>query len=61
MPRTALAVLGERMFAAIDEREAGTGDEVGHGARHQHFAGGRMTADAARALDGDPADAFVRV
>ena len=54
----ALAGLGERMLAAIGEREPGPGDEIGHGARHQHFAGGCVTADAARAFDGDAADPF---
>ena len=46
------------MFAAVGEREPGPGDEIGHGARHQHLAGGCITADAARAFDGNAADPF---
>jgi hypothetical protein len=38
---------------------AGSRDEIGHGARHQHLTGVSMAAHAPRALDGNPAHAFI--
>ena len=47
-----LAVLGSSgCCAAIDEREAGSGDEIGDGARHQHFAEGGVRTHGAGPLE----------
>jgi hypothetical protein len=46
----------EPVRSAILKGHAGAGDEIGHRARHEHFAGGGVPADGACALEGAAGD-----
>src|SRR6266516_7965744 len=43
----------QRLGAAILEREAGTGNEILDGLRHEHFAGAGLRGDARADVDGE--------
>jgi hypothetical protein len=44
------------MFVAVGEREAGTGDKIDDGTRHEHFAGLRQGGNSGADVDCDTAD-----
>jgi len=44
------------VLAAVGELDAGSGDEVLHGVRHEHLAGSSNRGDARARVDGDPSD-----
>ena len=50
------AVGFERVRSAIEEGDAGAGDEIGHGAADEHFACRRALADRTGTLVGAPRD-----